>query len=263
MKSSHLLYIIVLVVLTALSACDEIFSVDVTGDGNRVREVRNLSGFQSLFLDSDFEINISSGDEHSVEVEADSNLLQYIKTEVENGELNISVASNFDVQPRQPVNVYLEVPDQFSDMEIINGGQVNADSLYMDNLNITLYGVSRFSGKRMYCQVDVLAEGSTTTFLSGIFDSVDLRQRGSGNMTLEGRSEKANMILEGSGKIDAKELALTDGDLRLYGSGLILCTVSGYLKAKVDGSGRIYYFGTPRGLEKELEGDGMIVPGDD
>lgn len=263
MKSSHLLYVIVLGVLTGLSACDEVFNVDMVGDGNRVRQSRtNLSGFESLYLDSDFEVNISSGDVYSVEVEADSNLLSYIETEVVDGELNISVSSNFNIQPRHPVRVYLEVPDRFSGIEVIDGGQVKADSLYVDELNVTLYGVSLLTGKQINCPVNILAEGSTTTRLRGTFESLKLRQRGSGNMIVAGQCEGADVILEGSGKIDAKELDVTNGDLRLYGSGLILCHVSGYLKAKVDGSGRIYYYGDPGSLEKELDGDGMIVPGD-
>lgn len=263
MSNHRLLYIVILVTIVVLSACDEIFNVDVIGDGNRLREPRDLSGFQSLYLDSDFEVNLRSGDDYSVEVEADSNLLQYIETEVDDGELNLSVASNFNVQTRHSVRVHLEVPEQFSDVEVINGGQVNADSLYVDDLNVTLFGVSRFSGSRIHCPVDVLAEGSTTTRLIGTFGSVNLRQRGSGNMTLEGKCDVANVVLEGSGKIDAKELEITDGDLRLYGSGLILCHVSGFLKTKVDGSGRIYYYGEPGNIEKTLDGDGMIVPGDD
>jgi len=178
--------------------------------------------------------------------------------------LNLSVSSNFNVQPRQPVRIYIEVPDQFSDVEVINGGQVKADSFYVDTLNVALYGVSRFSGKKInFKAVDVLAEGSTNMRLSGTFESLNLRQRGSGNVTLAGQCEVAEVLLEGSGKIDAKALAITEGDLRLYGSGLILCDVSGFLKAKVDGSGRIYYYGEPRQIEKELDGDGMIVPGED
>ena len=241
-------------------ACDEIFSVDLIGDGNLKRETRRLENFQSLYLESAFEVNIRSGEEFKVKVEADSNILQYINTDVTDGELNISTEPNFQIQPRHPVRFYVRVPSRFSHVEVINGGRVQVDSLFLENLNITLYGVSYFEGERMNTPLKVLAEGSTTFKAEGDFETLNLRQRGSGNVFLSGTCGKSDVILEGSGKIDARDLNMTNADVRVYGSGLILCRVSGTLKALVEGNGRIYYYGFPENIEKKIGDDGMIVP---
>ncbi|MFO7999847.1 MAG: head GIN domain-containing protein [Marinilabilia sp.] len=260
MKKRHVIYGLSFALFVFSVSCEEILNIDVVGDGNLAGENRILPDFTSVYLDTDFKVYLTSGDEYGVEVEADSNLLQYINTEVTGGVLTISSNPNFDVQPRHPVSVYLRVPDGFSGVEVINGGKIEADSLYTDSLDVRLYGVSSFSGKRMESPVKLFLEGSTRISMEGEFEDLIIRQRGSGNINLEGTSGFGDVLLEGSGKINAKNMKIDDADIRIYGSGLVFCDVSGFLKARVDGSGRIYYYGTPGKLEKEVVGDGLIVP---
>jgi hypothetical protein len=250
--------------MIGISSCDELLSVDIVGDGNLKTEGRKLGPFDRLYLESDFEVVLKNGDQ-SVVVEADSNLLSYVLTEITDGELNISVKPNFKIIPRQrKIHVYVTVPQSFSGVDIINEGKVVADSLIVNSLDVQVYGVSSFLSDSIYCSLLKLeTEGSTSVNINGSFEELSIRQRGSGNLNLSGISDISEVVLEGSGKINAKSMKMQDTDIRLYGSGLIFCRTYGFLNAMINGSGRIYYYGDPSQLKKQITGDGLILPGED
>lgn len=52
-------------------------------------EIRKETGFKGIEVGGVFQVEITAGKDFSVEVEADDNLLQYIKTEVEGDVLHI------------------------------------------------------------------------------------------------------------------------------------------------------------------------------
>lgn len=62
----------------------------VRGSGNVVTENRNITGFRKVEVGGVFTVEVVAGKEFSVQVEADDNLVPLIKTEVEDGVLEIS-----------------------------------------------------------------------------------------------------------------------------------------------------------------------------
>jgi hypothetical protein len=59
-----------------------VFDGGVEGDGNVVKESRAVEGFTALQAGSAFEVFLLQGEEESLTIEADQNLMQYIVTEV-------------------------------------------------------------------------------------------------------------------------------------------------------------------------------------
>jgi len=246
-----------------LVSCDEIFNVEIIGDGNLKTERRSTGVFTGIFLDTDIEVVISEGTARELIVEADSNLLQYVSTEINNGILEIGEKSNFSIVPRHSVKVFVKVPSGFSEIEVINGGVVRIDSMQISRLDVRVYGVSQFITDSLNCpDFHLLTEGSTLTKITGIFENFTIYQKGSGNTLLKGEADNGEVVLEGSGKIDAIDLLMKDADLRLYGSGLIFCRVSGVLRTLIEGMGRIYYYGMPGELSKDVSGGGLVLPGE-
>lgn len=254
--------LLLFIILFSSTSCDNLLNVDVVGDGNLKSEIRNRPVFSSVSLDSDFEVVLMNGAKQEIKVETDSNLLSYILTDVNDGQLDISGKPNFIITPRQPVRIYLSVSSSFVAAEVINGGTIIADSLIVADFDANVFGVSSFSGENIDCKrFSVFSEGSTSINLHGEFDVLSIRQKGSGNMMLQGYGTFGNILLEGSGKIDARSMTLGDADISLYGSGLVLCDVLGRLNAKIDGNGRIYYYGEPDELLRDITGDGMVLLG--
>ena len=79
------------------------FSIDLGGEkgsGKIVTEKRSLSGFKGVDVGGVFQVEITAGKEFAVEVETDDNLLPLIKTEVNNGVLEIESTAAFHRQVR-------------------------------------------------------------------------------------------------------------------------------------------------------------------
>ncbi|WP_291859433.1 DUF2807 domain-containing protein [Marinilabilia sp.] len=252
------------ILLIAISSCDEILTIAVVGDGNLKTEERNLSSFSQILLESsDFELILRSGGKHKVVVETDSNLMSYVTTETSGNQLLIDTKINFNIQAREGVKITVYYPGNFLNVEIANGGILRTDSLVLDRFNISIFGVSKMrTVDTLRCSdLNLFSDGSTNVLLTGLYENLTVHQQGSGNILLLGRSSYGDLLLEGSGKIDCRELMVHDADLELYGSGLILCSVSGRLSAEITGNGRIYYYGMPETLVKNIEGDGLVLPG--
>ncbi len=64
------------------------------GNGVVEEQTRALSGFNAITSGSSVDVFVKQGDAYSVVVRADGNLLNYIKTEVRNNTLFISVTRN-------------------------------------------------------------------------------------------------------------------------------------------------------------------------
>ncbi|SFE36757.1 GIN domain-containing protein [Thermophagus xiamenensis] len=260
------LYFVLLLLLSIFTSCDEIFNVDIVGDGNLKTESRanEIGNFQGIYLDAGFELHISQSLANDLVIETDSNLMTYIVTEVNNGILEISEKNNFSIISRKSVQIFLTVASELSLIEVLNGGKVIIDTIQSPQLDINVYDVSQVKGAYIDCkEFNVFAEGSTNLQLNGNFGQLLVHQVGSGNLYINGLAGNGNVVLEGSGKISARELMMTDGDVRLYGSGLVFCRVSGLLETLIVGNGRIYYYGKPENVIKNISGEGLVLPADD
>lgn len=247
-----------------LTSCEEFLAVEVVGDGNLKDEQRSLSSFNQVVMESDeFDVILKSSNEQRVIVETDSNLLSYVTTEIEGNQLIVGVKPNFELQPREGIKIMIFFAGDNLTAEM-NGGEMIADSLVLKNFDLSVFGMTKLlTLDTLRCDaVYLFSEGSTRIALNGIFNEFFLHQQGSGNISLSGYCNYADLLLEGSGKIDSREMVISEGDIRLYGSGLVLCQVTRRLNAKIDGSGRIYYYGMPDNLEKDVEGEGLVLPGE-
>lgn len=256
-------HIVLFVLISGFLSCDEFLTVDIVGDGNVKNEIREPSFFDEIqLLNSDFELILRSGEERKVVVETDSNIVSYVTTEVSGNQLIIGKKVNFNLLPRESVKIVVFYPDKGLEVEVVNGGILKTDSLILDRFEASVYGMSQMQTDTLRCTtIKLFSEGGANVKLKGVFENLDVHQQGSGNLLISGSSSFADFLLEGSGKIDSREMVIVNADIQLYGSGLILCKVTSSLNTKINGGGRIYYYGMPENLQKEIEGDGLVLPG--
>lgn len=103
----------------------------VKGSGTSKTEQRNITGFREIEASGAVNLEIDAQKDFSVTVEADDNLLQYIKTEV-SGDI-LKIYSEGKISPTAKLNVKISMPaiegldvSGASDAKIMN---VKADSL--------------------------------------------------------------------------------------------------------------------------------------
>jgi hypothetical protein len=211
------------VLLTATVSCN--ISV-VRGSGNVISEDRAVSGFSKVLISGSGEIFIEQGDEESLTIKAEDNIIPLITTEVSGDTLNISHGPGPIVTNTKSIEIYLRVKDLDS-ISTSGSANINCSGLSTSNLIINTTG----SGNVVISNLEN--------------DSIDIGSSGSGNFTLAGNTNSLKISTNGSGGCDAENLKSKDCIIDVNGSGNITVNVSDTLDASIDGSGNISYSGNP------------------
>jgi hypothetical protein len=124
------------------------------GSGHMATEVREVSAFHAIEVGGVFQVEIVAGKEHGVEVEADDNLLQFIKTEVHRGVLEIETTRG--IKSENPIRVRVTAQD-IDDLEVSGAASVTLDGVKNGGLEVDSSGASKIklSGETAKFVVDV------------------------------------------------------------------------------------------------------------
>ena len=236
MKTSLFSYAGVILLFFIVSSCTDDFII--RGNGIPDSEARLVQGFSSVASEGSFTVHITSGTEHKLIIEAESNLLEYIETEVTGGHLRIHTRGFTSLRNRLPVEVYVTTPALKG---IVQSGSGSITTGY-------------FEAEVFNCVVS--GSGSIETSVAA--SVVDAVISGSGWLQISGSSISGNLLVSGSGKLNAEDLLVRDCDAKISGSGNIWTDVSRYLRAVVTGSGYVFYSGGPQ-VETVVSGSGGII----
>ncbi len=198
---------------------DSSSSTAVQGSGVAATEARDLPPFSSVELAGSNTVTIRVGEEQSVVVHADNNLVNRVTTAVQDGSLVIGDTPG-SYTAKSPMSVTVSVPS-------------------LDALTLTGSGVIAVTG----------IEASSLT----------VRLPGSGVLRASGAATKLDVTLDGSGDAQLEQLIAGDVRAVVSGSGRIVLTATKSLDASVPGSGAIMYSGNPREVTKSITGSGAII----
>ena len=237
MKTIKLLVLGSVALLFATTSCIDDFTVH--GNGMAASEGRITSGFNHVKSEGEFDVHITSGDEYDVTVNAESNLLPYIETDVNNHKLRIYIRGIHNVKNQLPMEVYITTPN-LEGITQSGSGMVTTDYFNTDHFDVAISG-----------------SGNVETAIDAV--TIDALISGSGNLTVSGTATNAGFTVSGSGKIEASNLAVHECSAKISGSGNMWVNVEQYLKANISGSGNVFYIGTPD-VEKHISGSGNVIP---
>jgi hypothetical protein len=87
-------------------------STAVRGSGNVVEETRPVSGVSGVEIATIGDVIVQLGDEESLRIKAEDNLLKYFETQVRGGTLRISTSPRtINLRPTKPVIFFLTVKE--------------------------------------------------------------------------------------------------------------------------------------------------------
>ncbi|MDI6724184.1 MAG: head GIN domain-containing protein [Methanobacterium sp.] len=225
---------LIIIAIIAVSGC---IGQNITGSGKIVNESRNVGSFNQIELNGAGELIITQGNRESLTVQADDNLMPYIKTSVNNNKLTINFDNALPL-PRQPVKIYLTVRD-INSINTSGSGKINSNSLRANNLAISMNGAGEGN----------LANLNTQTLKIVI--------SGAGRMTISGNVNEQNIDISGAGEYNAANLNSKITTLSINGAGRGTVRVSDLLNAMINGGGEIKYIGNPR-VVQQVNGAGNI-----
>lgn len=210
--------------------------------GQITSESREVSDFSSVALEGVGNLILEQGEEESLIIEADANIVEKIKTEVVDGTLKIEFDDPWYVWNSlsgDDINFYVGV-DDLERVSIGGSGSITGDEITTDSL-------------------DVVISGSGKVNMSVTAEELNSRISGSGKYELSGQATSQSVHISGSGKYLAEDLVTQDTEIVISGSGKAEVNTSETLSVVVSGSGSVTYVGDPEKIESTISGSGNVI----
>lgn len=186
---------LLLIFIISLSGCR---FWGVRGSGDIESENRDLEVFDAIEASGAFNIDISVGEEQSIIITADDNLLKYIVTKVRGGKLIIDSKRNLN--PKKEILVKIKVKE----LNYIESS--GACDFYIDGINSEHFKVN--------------ASGASDLTLKGNCDKFYISLSGAGNVKARDFIAK-NVKVDISGASDADVFASESLDAEVSGVGSV------------------------------------------
>lgn len=230
-----------LIALSLLPVCATAGSGGMlSGSGNVVEDVRELTGFSALVLRAPVDVTLKAAEAERVTLRGDDNLLPLIETKVVDGRLEIGTRRGAWFSLRRPIRATVEFK-RIDAIRIAGAGDVRADTIRTPVLEIVIRG----SGDVRIDQIEA--------------DALAVSVAGSGDLIARGRAAKVGVVIEGSGDVDIAGVEAKQAAIRIQGSGDVKVHATDFLDAESVGSGDVRYRGAPQ-VRKTQRGSGTVAP---
>jgi hypothetical protein len=211
----------------------------VSGSGEVTTEIRQVSGFTRVNMAGIGFLVVEFGDEESLTIEAEDNIIEYIQTTVAGQELTIKFREGLNYQPTETIKFFLTVVE-LDELEISGLGDVELPEIETTNFSIEISGggdvdIDRLDAKLFEVEVNGLA-----------------------SLTIDGGTVvRQEISISGGGNYKARRLESQDADVDISGLGNTTIRVSDTLTVNISGGGNVEYYGDPT-LNSNISGLGNV-----
>ena len=221
---------VIAVLLLALLACSVGVPTisGIKGSGILKTETRPVSNFQAVVLSGIGDLQITQGQQESLEIEAEDNILEVIETRVENGTLYIGFRDGVvNIQPTKTIKYTLSVKD-LTGLTSSGVGNIQVGDLKTSDLDVQISGVGSIKIASLEASsVAILISGTGSSEVGG------------------GKADKLKLESSGAGSFRAPDVQFAVADVSISGVGSARLWVTERLDVALSGTGSVEYYGSP------------------
>ena len=218
MIRSRTILILVAAMMLAAGCSRSVTGIRVEGSGNVTSETRVLSDVRGVSLAAVGDVDVVIGDEESIVIEGEDNLIPLITTDVDDGVLTIGVADETSLDLNRPIHFQVTV-NRLELAEISGAGTLSIDD-----------------------------PGS---------DRVELLVPGAGTISVSGAVDELTASISGTGNVEAARLAADDVVVDVSGAGTATVWAVNSLAVTLSGVGDVSYWGDPQ-VDQTITGVGNL-----
>ncbi len=213
------------------TACDlttlQDLGTTIRGSGNVVTQEEAITGFDKLDVDQGFLVNVRQGDDFSVVIRVDDNIVEHLQVAREGDTLRIGL------EPGRQYSIQEATMEADVTMPLLAGLDLNGGS------HVTLSGIKSSE------QLD--ADLSGGSHLRGDIEAGDVKFDLSGGSDVELSGAADNLTVDASGGSHARlaNLAVVDANVDASGGSHATVNPSGKLDAVANGGSHVSYLGNP------------------
>jgi hypothetical protein len=229
--------ITVFLIFLAVAAAGCITNTHGNGSGNVINQTRSIQGVDQVSLDGTGTVLVIQGNQESLTIEAEDNIIPHIVSSVKGNMLAVSY-DNTTPSPTRPVKYHLTVKDLSS---IILSGAVKIET-------------SGFKTRSLVLSMNGAGEGN----MSGLeVNTLIVTLSGAGKMNMAGTVTDQTITISGAGNYQAGDLKSQTTTMTINGAGKGTLNVSSILNATINGTGEISYLGNPQ-VNRQINGAGTV-----
>jgi hypothetical protein len=243
-KQRYTFYIIALIGLFGVTACEKSGVNCITSNGKTIRQERNLEDFDSIDVRDYVNLFITQDSVDNVIVESGQNIISGITTEVVNHQLRIRNINkcnwlrSYDV----PVNVFVSVKNLMKIYYLSSGNVTTTNSLKSNSLTVEIWG------------------GSGTMNLDlDIFQGYFVLEIGTVDVHLQGKCAITTFFSGDYGLFQCENLKSRYTFVTNASSNDCYVNSSYFLEATIGSIGNIYYSGKPDSVITYINGSGKVI----
>jgi hypothetical protein len=210
------------------------------GSGVLTTDTRDSSGFTAITLEDRGELDITQGSVDSLTIQAEDNLMPFIKSEVKDSRLTLGLRPNYQVNSIQntlPVKYFVSVKN-LNEIVLSGAGKIITHGISTGTIKVVEDGPGSI-------QLDQLQAKELNLYLNG-----------KGSTQISGQVDLQTVVVGGPGKYVADNLDSSYASVDVDGSGAATVWVKDALNVLLNGSGSTQYFGNPKvHIDNVGEGD--------
>jgi hypothetical protein len=235
----RVLFLSIVIPLILSSCVIDGWNTGISGNGNVVDEVRDVSGFNGVHVSSGIDVYLSEGNQFEVRVEADENLLEVIETEVRGNLLEVGT-DRVNIRRAKSKKVYVTLPE-LKELKISSAGDCDGQTLFhCGDLRLSISSAGDLS-------LEVEA------------DEIDLDISSSGDARIAGSANVLDASLSSAGNLDAWDLEAKVVEVSVSSAGDARVFATEEISMSASSAGNIYYRGDAKVLRSSKSSAGDIV----
>jgi len=218
--------LIVVSLACSLPELPSISQVSLTGSGNVVTQEEAISDFDKVDISHSFVVDIKQGENFSVIIRVDDNLVEQLQVEKFGSTLKIGLKPGISIVSNATLEAEITMPE-LAGLDLSGASDAAiSDFKSTKNLTVDLSGASSLRG-------DIEA-GDTSFDLSG-----------SSNANLIGSGGNLTLDASGSSDVDLSDFPVADAKIDASGASTVTVNASGRLDVDASGASNVYYLGEP------------------
>jgi hypothetical protein len=211
----------------------------VKENGVQTTITRTTESYDKISTGGSFNVELVSGNEGTITIKGDENIISHIVTEVIGSELKVYFEKNRSYNYKQDITITIPFEDISEISFAGSGNMITKNAINATDFEAKMAG----SGD---CALEINAK------------NIVAKIAGSGNLKLSGTAENVEAKTAGSGDLNCTKLVSQNADVAVAGSGSLEVNCTNNLIAKVTGSGNIQYKGNPKIIDSNVAGSGDI-----
>ena len=170
----------------------------ITGNGDMKNFKRKVTDFSKINIEVPFDVNVECGKPVSVSVSADSNIANFISTEISTNTLTIKTTKSFSTKNKICITICI---DKIESIDTSSSGNITVSGITGSNFNLNPSGSSEIKLQGVIDEFDINSDGAATIDAKNLkADTVNIVMSGAGEASIFA-SKKLDVKIDGAADI--------------------------------------------------------------